>query len=66
MFLASLAQRYGHHPSLLYYQFKVSLGSFGRNETISDTLIKFCYPGRFLVICVEEADDGRMFKTVRN
>ena len=66
LFLTSLAERYGRQANLIYYQFKIPLNSFGRDENIKDTLLRFSYPGRLIVISAGEENNGRFFKTVRN
>ena len=64
MFLTSLARNYGNNAAIIYYGFRIPLNSFGNNENINDTLLKFQYPGRHIVIGMQNQDHGSYFKTV--
>ena len=66
LFLTHLARNYGRNPAIVYYGFRVPLSSFGRDENIRDSLLKFDYPGRHIIIGLQEEDPNEFFKTVVN
>ena len=64
LFLTSLARNYGRNPAFIYYGFRLPLGSFGKDENIRDSLLKFEYPGRHIIIGMQDEDPNEFFKTV--